>query len=226
MRNSLKQTEDPFTKLNKPFQESIKRIVDIIGSTIALIIFSPIFVVIALLIICEDGRPVFFKQKRSGLYDNAFSMYKFRSMRVRSTPRSKDKSSSSKYNWTTGVPDNFVFKTASEANPNITKMGHFIRKYSLDELPQFINVLKGEMSLIGPRPEIIEITRCYSTEQKMRLTVKPGITGWAQTNGRSNMNHGEKIRCDLYYVNNFNLWLDLKVILKTAVQVVAGKGSV
>src|SRR5699024_2233652 len=106
------------------------------------------------------------------------------------------------YDWKNGVPDDFVFKTGSIDNPNITRVGQFIRKYSLDELPQFFNVLKGDMSVVGPRPEIIDITKCYNSEQKRRLAVKPGITGWAQANGRSDMNHGEKIRHDLYYVNN------------------------
>lgn len=130
------------------------------------------------------------------------------------------------YNWKNGVPDNFVFKAATEDNPNITGVGRFIRKYSLDELPQFINVLKGDMSIIGPRPEILDISRCYNQYQKQRLNVKPGITGWAQANGRSEMSHGDKIEHDLYYVENFSLWLDVKIFFKTIVQVLVGRGSV
>lgn len=185
---------------------------------------SPLFLVLAILIIKEDGRPVFFKQLRSGIDDIYFKMYKFRSMKIKQT--SEEKSKGSIYDWKNGVPDNFVFKTSSVENPNITKIGKFIRKYSLDEFPQFINVLKGEMSVIGPRPEIIEITKCYSAEQKERLAVKPGITGWAQVNGRSDMNHGEKIKYDLYYVRNISLFLDFKILFKTIYQVVLGKGSV
>lgn len=137
-----------------------------------------------------------------------------------------ESNSHNEYNWPNRVPDDFIFKTAEENNPNITQVGHFIRKYSLDELPQFINVLKGDMSVIGPRPEIIPITKCYDKEQKRRLEVKPGISGWAQVNGRSEMNHGEKIKNDLYYVENISLWLDVKILFKTIAQVVVGRGSV
>ena len=189
-----------------------------------LIVLIPLFLILAYLIIKEDGRPVFFKQQRSGKLDIPFGMYKFRSMKVKQI--SDVKSKGTIYNWVDGVPDDFIFKTSSVDNPNITRMGKFIRKYSLDELPQFYNVLKGDMSVIGPRPEIIEISRCYSSEQKMRLSVKPGISGWAQANGRSEMNHGEKIKHDLYYVNNFSLWLDIMILTKTVWQVLSGKGSV
>lgn len=185
---------------------------------------TPIFIVLAIYIVKEDGRPIFFKQKRSGKNDIPFGIYKFRSMKVKKP--SDGKSKDIVYDWKNGVPEDFVFKTSSIDDPNILKVGRFIRKYSLDELPQFYNVLKGDMSIVGPRPEIIEITRCYNREQKRRLEVKPGITGWAQVNGRSEINHGEKIRYDLYYVNNFSLTLDIKIFIKTISQVVLGKGSV
>ncbi len=220
----MNQTEINYPKSKKPFQLLFKRTFDIIFSFVILILLSPLFLILGLLIIKEDGRPVFFKQLRSGKDDQSFGMYKFRSMRVKQV--SEGKSKGKIYNWKNRVPDDFVFKTSSANNPNITKIGKFIRKYSLDELPQFINVLKGDMSIIGPRPEIIEISSCYDSEQKLRLSVKPGITGWAQANGRSDMNHGEKIKHDLYYVENFSLWLDLKIFLKTILQVVLGKGSV
>lgn len=220
----MKQTEVEYRKSNKPLQSIIKRIFDIILSFIALLILSPIFLVLAILIIKEDGRPVFFRQKRSGLNDDEFAMYKFRSMKNKQV--AVQSNSHNEYNWRNGVPDNFVFKTSSESNPNITKVGSFIRKYSLDELPQFYNVLKGDMSIIGPRPEIIPITNCYNKYQKRRLEVKPGITGWAQVNGRSEMDHGKKVENDLYYVENFSLWMDVKVFFKTIVQVIRGKGSV
>lgn len=180
--------------------------------------------ILAILIIKEDGRPVFFKQKRSGLHDETFEMFKFRSMKNKQVPVASN--SHGEYKWSNGVPDDFVFKTASEDNPNITKIGKTIRKYSFDELPQFFNVLKGDMSIIGPRPEIINISRFYNTYQKRRLKVKPGITGWAQANGRSDINHGKKIEYDIYYVENFSLWFDIKIFIKTVVQVVGGKGSV
>ncbi|WP_339226800.1 sugar transferase [Oceanobacillus sp. FSL K6-2867] len=224
MSSSVKRTELEYRKSNKPLQSIVKRIFDIILSFIALLILTPIFLALSILIIKEDGRPVFFRQKRSGLDDKVFEMYKFRSMKNKQVPIPSN--SHNEYNWKSGVPDDFVFKTSSESNPNITKIGVYIRKYSLDELPQFYNVLKGDMSIIGPRPEIIAISRCYNKHQKRRLEVKPGITGWAQVNGRSEMDHGKKIEYDLYYVDNFSLWMDLKVFFITIVQVIRGKGSV
>src|SRR5699024_10060044 len=128
--------------------------------------------------------------------------------------------------WKDGVPDNFIFKAESEHNPNITKVGNFIRRYSLDEIPQFFNVLKGDMSIIGPRPEIINISRFYNSYQKKRLEINPGITGLAQVNGRSEINHGKKIKYDIDYVEHFSLWLDLRILLKTIAQVIGGRGSV
>lgn len=224
MDNLDGRIEMKFEKLNKPFQHLIKRIFDIVFSLIALILLLPIFLVLALWIVIDDGFPVFFRQKRSGRFDTVFELYKFRSMKNKqiSVPSNSHQS----YQWENGVPDDFVFKMAQEDNPNITRVGHFIRKYSLDELPQFINVLKGEMSIIGPRPEILAISKFYNDEQRKRLLVKPGITGWAQVNGRSNMDHGEKIRHDLYYVYHFNLWLDIKIFFQTIFQVVLGKESV
>lgn len=221
----MKQKDSEMSTIsNKPLQLAIKRLFDIIMSLIALIPVGLIFIVVAIMIIREDGRPVFFKQKRSGKGDIPFLMYKFRSMKI--TPAKPGVTPANPYTWQNGVPDDFVFKSASSANPNVTKTGRFIRKYSLDELPQFLNVLKGEMSIIGPRPEIVDITSCYSSEQRKRLLVKPGITGLAQANGRSNMNHGKKIEWDLRYVNEFSLWLDIKILFKTVGQVIGGKGSV
>lgn len=202
----------------------IKRLLDIALSLFALIVLIPVFALLAILIVKEDGGPVFFRQQRSGKDDSVFGMYKLRSMKRKQSI--EDKSGGRDYDWENGVPDDFVFKTDAVDNPLITKVGRFIRKYSLDELPQFINVLKGDMSIVGPRPEIIEITRCYRSEQRKRLSVKPGITGWAQVNGRSEMNHGEKIKHDLYYVRNFSLGFDLKILFKTIMQVVSGKGAV
>jgi len=196
-----------------------KRLLDIIGSLLAIALLSPAYLLISILIIITDGRPVLFKQKRTGINNTVFSIWKFRTMKVNQV----SSSNSNPYNWKTGVPDDFVFKTS--ANPNITKIGAFLRKYSLDELPQFFNVLFGEMSIIGPRPEIPEITNCYNDIQKRRLLVKPGITGYAQINGRSDSNHGEKIKNDLYYVENMSLSLDIKIFVKTVIQSILGKGA-
>ncbi|WP_354542498.1 sugar transferase [Salinicoccus halitifaciens] len=205
-----------------------KRALDVSLGTVALIAVSPVLVYASYKIKKEDNGPVFFKQKRSGLNNEPFEMYKFRSMKVDNkvigTHANNDENPYD--NWKGRVPDDFVFKTASGNNPNITNIGEVIRKYSIDELPQILNVLKGDMSIVGPRPEIIQITRHYDQEQQRRLEVKPGITGWAQVNGRSDMNHGKKIEYDLWYIDNNNFWLDLKIIWMTFIQVITGKGSV
>lgn len=164
-----------------------------------------------------------FKQKRSGQNGEVFNIYKFRSMKIQ---REQKNNTASKYNWPTRVPDDFVFKMTDDFDPNVTKIGRFLRKSSLDELPQFFNVVKGKMSIVGPRPEIIEITRCYDAEQFQRLSAKPGITGWAQVNGRSEMNHGRKIALDLAYIENQSFTQDLKIIAMTIKQTLFGKGAI
>lgn len=206
------------------FYKLFKRTFDIIFSLIILVLLSSVLIVVSIAIIIEDRGAILFKQKRAGLNDIPFNIYKFRSMKERKgTVASK---SESPYNWVNGVPDEFIFKTTEGFNLNVTKVGRFIRKTSLDEFPQFFNVLIGNMSVIGPRPEIIEITRCYSEEQKRRLQVKPGITGWAQVNGRSDSNHGVKIKNDLYYVENRSTLLDMKILFMTIYQTFFGKGAI
>ncbi|WP_411843773.1 sugar transferase [Salinicoccus sp. HZC-1] len=203
-----------------------KRVLDIGVSTVALIVVSPLLVYGSYKIKKEDNGPVLFKQKRSGLNEETFEMYKFRSMKVNNEVVGTHSNNDPYENWNGRVPDAFVFKSAIGHNPNVTNIGAFIRKYSVDELPQIINVLKGDMSIVGPRPEIIQITQHYDAKQKRRLEVKPGITGWAQVNGRSDVNHGKKIEYDLWYIENENFWLDIKILWMTFMQVVRGKGSV
>jgi lipopolysaccharide/colanic/teichoic acid biosynthesis glycosyltransferase len=198
-----------------------KRTFDIFGSLAILICISPILTILALMIVVRDGRPVLFKQVRVGIGGARFQILKFRSM----IPVEKQKPSVyADDSWKTGVPDDFVFKS-SGVNPNITPNGIFLRKYSLDELPQFFNVLGGSMSLVGPRPEIPAIADYYNTKQRRRLDVKPGITGWAQVNGRSDMNNGRKMELDAYYVEHQSLWLDITILLKTFLQAVTGRGA-
>jgi len=127
------------------------------------------------------------------------------------------------YKWKEGVPDNFQFKT--EFDSTVTPIGKVLRKYSLDELPQLLNVLGGHMSLVGPRPEISSITDLYNNHQIQRLLVKPGITGYAQINGRSEITHGKKVEYDLYYVRNCSLLLDIKIIVATIIYVIRAKGA-
>ena len=183
----------------------VKRIFDIICGVLGLIITSPLWLYVVIKIKTEDRGPVFFVQKRVGKDGKLFRMYKFRSMVVGAEKKGL------------GV---FV-RTDDE---RITKIGKFIRKTSIDELPQLINVLKGEMSIVGPRPTLEYQVKRYNEEQKRRLLVKPGITGWAQINGRNNMTWPEKIELDLWYVDHWNIGLDLKIIRRTIWSVLKKEG--
>ena len=196
----------------------VKRLFDILICSLLIVCLSPLFIILSVLILFKSGRPVFFLQERVGKNDLPFTIFKFRSMNY-----SKHNPDRHAYDWKEGVPDHFTFKTAFDET--VTPLGRVLRKYSLDELPQLFNVLFGDMSLVGPRPEIPEITTHYTTKQAQRLKVKPGITGYAQVNGRSEIDHGKKIELDLYYVENQSFRLDLRIIWLTMICVVIGKGS-
>lgn len=200
----------------------IKRLLDVLISIALLIVLAPLLIIICLLLFMMDGRPVFFRQIRVGKDARPFIIWKFRTMPVQETTKDNSKIAARK-GWEKGVPDDFVFKSA--APPNVKKFGRLLRKYSLDELPQLFNVLRGEMSLVGPRPEIPDVTLFYNHKQKTRLTVKPGITGYAQINGRSKMNHGQKITFDLYYVYNCSTRLDITIMLASIIKVIRAKNS-
>ncbi len=173
---------------------------------VSLVALSPLFVVIALLIYIDDKGSPFFKQPpRLGQNGRTFLMYKFRSMKVNAPPdlRSED-----------GATFN------SENDPRVTKLGgNFLRKTSLDELPQIINILKGEMSFIGPRPDLPDQIELYHDEDKKRLTVRPGITGYAQVMGRNSLGFRERFKYDIEYVENYNLLFDLKILIQTVLVV-------
>lgn len=180
----------------------IKRLVDIIGALIGLVLFSGIMVIIAIAIALTMGRPVLFRQIRPGKDGAPFRMVKFRTM-------------------TTAVND--------DGNPlpdaaRITPLGQLLRSTSLDELPEFWNVLRGEMSLVGPRPLLMDYLPLYSPTQARRNEVRPGITGWAQVNGRNNLSWPEKFEMDVWYVDNQSLWLDLRILALTLRKVMARDG--
>lgn len=195
-----------------------KRVFDIFVSSILIVCLFPLFFITSILIVMSSGRPIFYLQERAGKDNHLFTIYKFRSMNSTGHTPSKRE-----YDWKDGVPDNFTFKSGFDAK--ITPIGKFLRKYSLDELPQLFNVLLGEMSIVGPRPEVIEVSTHYNPQQARRLLVKPGITGYAQVNGRSEINHGKKIEYDLYYIENQSFLFDMKIILATIKCVVKGKGA-
>lgn len=179
----------------------IKRGIDIILSVILLILFMFPMILVSICIKLDSKGPVLFKQKRTGYQGKTFMLYKFRSM----------------------TADNNVLDFGSENK--ITRVGSFIRKTSLDELPQFINILKGDMSFIGPRPWICEYSKVFTEDQKKRLEVKPGITGLAQANGRNGISVIDKIKNDIEYVEKFSLLMDLKVIFKTIKIMFSNEGA-
>ncbi len=195
-----------------------KRFLDIAISLLLLICCLPLFTLLSITIVLLSGRPVFFTQSRTGIRNKSFTIYKFRTMKV-----AKQDDNRHKYEWKEGVPDSFLFKTAGDVT--VTSIGKFLRKCSMDELPQLLNVLKGDMSIVGPRPEIPAITDLYNGHQAKRLLVKPGITGYAQINGRSEISHGKKIEYDLYYIKNYSLLLDIKIIIATILFVIRGRGA-
>ena len=184
-----------------------KRLIDIVGSLCGIILLSPLFLIVAILIKLEDPKgKVFFAQERNGRYPKTFKMYKFRSMVHNAEELLKDLMDR---NEQTGP----VFKINDD--PRITKVGKFIRKTSIDELPQLFNVLKGDMSLVGPRPPIPREVEQYNSYQMQRLAVKPGLTCIWQVSGRNNIGFDEWVEMDIEYIKTRNLWLDIKLIFKT-----------
>ena len=184
-----------------------KRVVDLVGAFAGLIVFSPIFLLIAILIKIQDPRgPIFFKQQRIGKNGQKFYMYKFRSMVSNAEELLTDLLGK---NEISGA----MFKMKED--PRITKIGKFIRKSSFDELPQLWNVIKGEMSLVGPRPPLPREVEEYDDYDKQRLTVTPGCTGLWQVSGRNSLSFKEMVELDLKYIFERNMWIDIKIILKT-----------
>jgi exopolysaccharide biosynthesis polyprenyl glycosylphosphotransferase len=193
-----------------------KRFFDIAVSAFALLLLSPVFLAMAIAIKLESKGPVFFKQRRVGLSGREFWLYKFRSMCVDAEAKLaalRDKNEM----------DGPVFKM--RADPRITRVGRLLRKTSLDEFPQFLNVLKGEMSVVGPRPPLPSEVRKYKRWQRRRLSVKPGITCTWQVSGRNEIDFAQWMRLDLHYIDNWSLWHDLKIVLMTIPAVLLGKGA-
>jgi len=206
----------------------IKRIIDIIGSLCAIIILSPISALIALIIACTDRGPVIYKNERVG-HEGNFITYKFRSMYIEyctgkgyggEKALDIEKKLIKEKNIKSGSA---VYKIAND--PRITPIGNFIRKTSLDELPQFYNVLIGTMSLVGPRPHQPREVENYTPQQRKLLIVKPGLTGMAQISGRSNLTFDDEARLDILYIENWSLWMDVKIILRTFFVIFKGKGA-
>lgn len=193
-----------------------KRFLDVIGSMVALLIFLPLSLYIAFRIKLEDGGPIIYKQERVGEFGEKFLMLKFRSMIVGAHSLKADVADQSDV-------DGPIFKIKND--PRVTNVGKFIRAHSLDEIPQFVNVLRGEMSLIGPRPALPEEVAEYTGFELKRLTVRPGLSGLWQVSGRSNLKYDQMIALDLKYVQEQSMLLDIKILFLTIIQMVDSKNS-
>jgi len=213
----------------KLFLSGIKRAMDIVGSALALITCTPLFVIIALAIKASSKGPVLFRQQRVGRYGKRFTFLKFRSMHIDNDPSvhkeyvTKLIAGQAERKPTNGNGE-AVYKLTNDER--VTRVGALLRKSSLDELPQFLNVLKGEMSLVGPRPAIPYELAAYQTWHRRRvLEVKPGITGLWQVNGRSRIQFDEMVRLDLRYAQAWSPWLDIKILMRTPRAVLMGEGA-
>lgn len=181
---------------------SLKRALDIVGATLGLTILSPVLVAVALAVLLTMGRPVLFCQERAGLRGRPFHIHKFRTMSNAVGPDGQP------------LPD----------ADRLTRLGRFLRSSSLDELPELWTILKGDMSLVGPRPLLMDYLPLYSPEQARRHEVKPGLTGWAQVNGRNAISWPDRFALDVWYVDNRTIWLDLRILLLTVSKVLRRDG--
>lgn len=179
------------------YRKYIKRVLDIVLSLLALILLMPLMIILYILVRIKLGSPAIFKQQRPGKNEKIFTLYKFRTM-------TDEKDAEGNL-----LPD----------EKRLTKFGKILRSTSLDELPELINILKGDMSIIGPRPLLVEYLQLYTDEQKKRHDVRPGLTGLAQVNGRNNLEWDKRFEEDVNYVENISLWIDIKVILKTFIKI-------
>lgn len=185
-----------------PLRFRIKRVLDIAGALLGILVFSPVMALVALLVVATMGRPVLFRQERAGKGAKPFILYKFRTM--------------------SDLRDDHGHLLPDERR--LTPLGKFLRDTSLDELPELWNVLKGDMSLVGPRPLPVKYLKRYTSTQARRHEVKPGITGWAQVHGRNALSWEEKFQYDVWYVDHWNVWLDWKILVLTILKVLKREG--
>lgn len=212
----------------KRVPRAAKRLMDIVGSLMALVIGLPLFIAIAIAVKLTSNGPVLFCQQRLGQYGKKFNFFKFRSMTVDNDAtihREYIKSFIANGNGASQMDGGAsTYKIA--ADPRVTPLGRFLRKTSLDELPQFLNVLKGDMSLVGPRPPVIYEAECYRPWHRTRLlAAKPGLTGLWQVAGRSRVKFDDMVRMDLKYATSWSLWLDIKILMRTPLAVFSGNGA-
>lgn len=201
---------------NKILDNILKRMIDIVFSFIGIILLLPVYIAIIIAIKLDSKGPAIFKQIRIGKNSKPFTIYKFRTMVVDAESKRKTEIDFKNI-------DNFIFQSKNDSR--VTRIGRFLRSSSLDELPQLFNVLIGNMSLVGPRPEIPEVVKHYPESYKQRLLVLPGITGLAQVSGRGEIELGKTVYYDLTYIKNFSIILDFKIIFRTIFSVIKGKGA-
>ena len=212
-----KETKE-ILKTKNIYSRYIKRILDVLLSTIGLVVLSPVFLLIAILIKIGSKGPTFFKHKRIGKNGKEIYIYKFRTMVENAEDLIKQ--------FTPEQMEEFKTNFKLENDPRITKIGKFLRKTSFDELPQLLNIIKGELSIIGPRPVIAEELEKYGINKEKFLSVTPGLTGYWAANGRSTTTYEQRMEMELYYVDNMSFKLDLKIFFKTILSVMKKEGAI
>ena len=196
----------------------VKRTIDILGALIGLVLLSPIFLIVAIAIKLDSKGPIIFGHTRKGLHGKDIKVYKFRTM--------YENSQEIFNNFTKEQKEEFYKNFKLENDPRVTKIGDFLRRTSIDELPQLINILNGSMSIVGPRPIVQKEIDLYGDYANKLFSVVPGLTGYWQANGRSDTTYEERIKMDMYYIDNRGFWLDFKIISKTFGSVLKGEGAV
>ena len=197
---------------------AIKRLIDIIGSLIGIILLSPLYIIIAILIKFDSPGKVVFGHTRKGKGGKDIKVYKFRTMYSNASEIFES--------FTPEQKEEYYKNFKLDNDPRVTKLGGFLRKTSLDELPQLFNILKGDMTIIGPRPIVEKEVEKYGEYADKLFSVTPGLTGYWQANGRSDTTYEERVQMDMYYIDNRSLWLDIKIIFKTAISVIKKEGAV
>ena len=205
-------------KKKEGFYLFVKRVTDILGALIGLILLSPIFLIVAIAIKLDSNGPIIFGHTRKGLGGKDIKVYKFRTM--------YENSKEIFDNFTEEQKQEFYKNFKLDNDPRITKIGNFLRRSSIDELPQLINILNGSMSIVGPRPIVEKEIALYGEYAPKLFSVVPGLTGYWQANGRSDTTYQERIKMDMYYIDNRSLGLDLKIIFKTFSSVIKGEGAI
>ncbi|MEW6181579.1 MAG: sugar transferase [Bacillota bacterium] len=187
----------------------MKRLVDLLCAFVGLIVLFPVIILVSLVVLIDSGRPILFIQERIGLHGRLFNCYKFRTMKTGAAMLFNDDGST----------------LVSKYDPRVTRVGRLLRRFHIDELPQLWNIILGQMSLVGPRPDLPHFWGVYDSAQRRRFTVKPGMTGLAQINQRNAPTVDERVSYDLEYVTGYSLWLDLKILLKTLAVILDGSSA-